>query len=338
MIDKRNLRSFIVFLFAAAILMIFLKFFYSLWSPGKDITDGRHDLKRNGIWIQHGWLGDDMWFIKNQRKDKILYFRNPEQIQKLATLFQQHNISDIYPHLCPTSMSGEIAGVDLEQTKLFLKTFKNFRVMPWVGGVLGVQAFPEKAEWRRNFADSIRMLLIMHPEFAGIHINIEPCPNDYKEFLTLLEDVRKVMPKGKILSVAAFPPPTLLHPFKDVHWDKDYYHQIAKRSDQIVVMMYNTAIRFEKIYQNLISNWTREVLKWSGDTEVLLGLPAYEDKGVGYHDPSVENLKNSLHGIHAGLNRYNILPKNYQGIALYCEWEMNVEKWHIFENYFQKKK
>lgn len=39
-------------------------------------------------------------------------------------------------------------------------------------------------------------------------------------------------------------------------------------------------------------SWTQEILEWSLDTEVLLGLPAYDDEGVSYHYPEVENLKN----------------------------------------------
>jgi hypothetical protein len=63
-------------------------------------------------------------------------------------------------------------------------------------------------------------------------------------------------------------------------------------------MMYDTSLRFQKPYQHLMASWTREVLEWSGTTDVLLGLPAYDDPGVKYHYPHVENLKNSLLGIH----------------------------------------
>jgi hypothetical protein len=31
---------------------------YAIWEPGERVIDGRHDLRSNGIWIQHGWLGD----------------------------------------------------------------------------------------------------------------------------------------------------------------------------------------------------------------------------------------------------------------------------------------
>jgi len=262
------------------------------------------------------------------------HFRNPHQIRSLASLLRQHHITDVFPHLCPTSSSGKIPPVDPHQTGLFLGIFDSFRVIPWVGGALGVHAFPENPEWRRCFAGSIQTLMLAYPKFSGVHINIEPCPSGNKSFLMLLDDVRKVLPKGKILSVAAYPPPTRWHPFTDVHWDRAYYIQVAQRSDQIVVMMYDTAIRSGKVYQCLLSAWTREVLDWSKGTEVLLGLPAYRDEGVAYHIPRVENLENALLGAHSGLSHYRILPENYQGVAVYCEWEMDEEKWKILRTRF----
>jgi hypothetical protein len=110
--------------------------------------------------------------------------------------------------------------------------------------------------------------------------------------------------------------------------------EVAQRFGQIVVVMYDTAIRFEKIYQNFMAAWTREVFEWSNGTEVLLGLPAHKDGGVSYHIPRVENLKNALLGIHSGLGQYEVLPKNCQGVALYCEWEMDQEKWEILRTWF----
>ena len=84
-----------------------------------------------------------------------------------------------------------------------------------------------------------------------------------------------------------------------------------------------------------MKSWTREVLDWSGDTPVLLGLPAYDDANSGYHRPDVENLEHSLKGIHAGLSSYDELPENYQGVALYSEWEMDEEEWRLFKKEFR---
>lgn len=39
---------------------------------------------------------------------------------------------------------------------------------------------------------------------------------------------------------------------------------------------------------------THDVPTWYGPNEVLLGVPAYDDAGVGYHDPGTEN---SLHAL-----------------------------------------
>jgi len=83
---------------------------YRLWSPGVLVEDGRFDLGKNGIWLQHGWLGDDGWFNRNKRNPKL--FRHPEKIQKLADRLKRHKITDVFPHLCPCTNEGNIAGAN----------------------------------------------------------------------------------------------------------------------------------------------------------------------------------------------------------------------------------
>jgi hypothetical protein len=83
-----------------------------------------------------------------------------------------------------------------------------------------------------------------------------------------------------------------------------------------------------------VRDWTREVLAWSAGTSVLLGLPAYDDRGVGYHDPDVENLADALLGVHDGLASLPELPASYQGVALYSEWEMSDDEWATLRQRF----
>ncbi|MCA9428171.1 MAG: hypothetical protein KC994_24035, partial [Candidatus Omnitrophica bacterium] len=118
---------------------------YLLWSPGKTVRDGRHDLRSNGIWLQHGWLGDDQWFKRNQ-KDKAL-FRDEKRIKELAHTLTSHGVKYVFPHLCPCNISGSIASVDPVQTERFLDCFENFQVVPWIGGVLEVHCSPESPQW-----------------------------------------------------------------------------------------------------------------------------------------------------------------------------------------------
>ena len=85
-----------------------------------------------------------------------------------------------------------------------------------------------------------------------------------------------------------------------------------------------------------MANWTHEVLAWSEGKPVLLGVPTYVDPGVEYHHPEVENLANALLGVHRGLSRQS-LPANYQGVAIYCDWETSDQEWAYFAGHFLNK-
>jgi hypothetical protein len=84
-----------------------------------------------------------------------------------------------------------------------------------------------------------------------------------------------------------------------------------------------------------MADWTVEVLAWSEGKPVLLGVPTYDDAGVGYHDPKVENLTNALLGIHRGLSR-SVVATNYQGVAIYCDWETSEAEWNYLGQHFLK--
>ena len=206
--------------------------------------------------------------------------------------------------------------------------------MPWVGGVLGDSARPDASTWRAGFVRSVSNLLREHPRLAGVQVNIEPMPSGNQDFLLLLAELRAAMPSGKVLSVAAYPPPTRWQPAPEVHWSEDYFRAVAKEADQLAVMMYDTSIRLAKPYEHVMSAWTSEVLLWAGNKPVLLGVPTYDDAGVGYHHRDVENLEHALRGVHARLAGYGRLPANYQGVAIYCEWEMDDAEWTYWRKYF----
>ncbi len=304
-----------------------------LWSPGLDVRDGRHDLGHNGIWLGHGWLGGDDWFVRNGKTNEIARFRDPTRIRELAGRLRRYHITDVFPHLCPAEPDGRLPSVDAEQVDRFLDAFEGFRVIPWIGGPNGSSARLHKAQWRAAFATNVQSLIADHPRLAGVQINVEPLTSGDTNFLQLLDELRIALPKEKFLSVAAYPPPTWWHPYEDVHWDEPYFREVARRSDQLAVMMYDAAQRIPKTYQRLMADWTREVLAWSEDKPVLLGVPTYEDADVGYHNPKIENITNALLGIHRGLSRH-ALPTNYQGVAIYCEWETSEAEWKYFQEHF----
>ncbi|MBI4832560.1 MAG: glycoside hydrolase family 18 protein [Candidatus Lindowbacteria bacterium] len=279
--SKRLLRPFWGMLSAAVFLLILLLVGYRVWQPGEDIRDGRNDRLRNGIWLQHGWLGDDSWFSRNAKENQISNFRNRKNIESLAASLRSHHIQYIFPHMAPTSVDGDLSFIDSEQARQFFGVLQEFQVMPWVGGIEGKQVFLKKSVWRENFAKSIGKFLREYPSAAGIHLNIEPMRSGNPEFLALLEEVRRNVPEGKTLAVAAYPPSTFLHPYPDVHWSKRYYRDVAARCDLLAVMMYDTALPNKKLYRNLMADWTRKTIGWSKGAKVLLGLPTYHDADSG---------------------------------------------------------
>jgi hypothetical protein len=308
---------------------------YLLWSPGLDVRDGRHDRGRNGIWISHGWLAGNQWFIQSGKTNELAKYHDPDRIRQLAEKLRRNHITDVFPHLCPAEPDGKLPAINDAQVGQFLDAFDGMRVMPWIGGPNGSNARLNRPEWRRVFIANVQNLLVAHPRLAGVQVNVEPLTSGDTNFLKFLEELRVALPKGKLLSVAAYPPPTRWQPSEDVHWDEAYYHEVARRSDQLAVMMYDVGQRVPKEYQYLMAAWTAEVLRWSEGKPVLLGVPTYNDAGVGYHKPEVENLQNALLGIHRGLSR-TALPDNYQGVAIYCEWETKERDWQYFHDHFLK--
>jgi hypothetical protein len=312
-----------------ALILVLPLLAWFLWNPGRDVHDGRHDRGTNAIWMQHGWLADDAWLARNGKKPAA--FRDRDVIAQTAEFLKAHHFRFVYPHLCPAQANGSIAPCDSVQVERFLDGFAGFQVLPWVGGVRGGSARVADPAWRAQFGVSCATVLREHPRLAGIHVNIEPLPSGDPDFLALLAELRQSLPAGKTLSVAAYPPPTRWQPVKEVHWDEHYARAVAGRVDQVVVMMYDTGLHSSKLYEQLMKDWTREILAWYAPTQVLLGVPAYDDPGVSYHDRATENLEHAFRGIHAGLG---VMPENYAGVSIYSEWEMGPEDWETLDGKF----
>ncbi len=281
----------------------------------------------NGIWLQHGWLGADDWFDRYNKDELRKQLRSDRAVRELADRLRGAGIDWIFPHLAPVTPAGLLPGIDEAQARRFLRETRGMKVVPWIGGVVGKQVFVNDPEWQRNFIRSVVSLLESWPQFAGVHLNIEPWPSGNPALTDLLRELKTALPDGRILSIAAYPPPTLWQPAMDIHWDREYYRTVSKIADQVVVMFYDTGVPFSWLYRRLVASWTEEVLSWQTDAAILLGLPAYDDRGTGYHRPGVENLVNGLAAVSAGLAGCTEIPKTYQGIAVYSEWEMDEEEW-----------
>ena len=114
----------------------------------------------------------------------------------------------------------------------------------------------------------------------------------------------------------------------------DPVHSEAEKNNctRLAEVIYDTAIPPEKFHLTLITNRANQLAgaTSSSDCELLLGIPAYDDAGVGYHHTQVENISSALQGISASPRKNSI-----NGIAIYCEWEMNENKWQIWRKFIR---
>ena len=302
------------------ILMIILSVLgYWFWTPGEKALRVEGNFQENGLWLSHGWMGDDRWFIVNKR-DPLKY--DSMAVEKLSITVKSLKIKYVFFHLCPASYQGKIPEISIEKLKLFRKAMPNIKIIAWIGGATETSAKINDTEWIETFCDSAIELLKIS-EIDGVHLNLEPLKSGNVKFLTIL---RKISEKkgGKLLSIAAYPPPTIWQRSDVVHWSLDYYKELSKYVDQFVPMLYDTSIGYEKIYTNLVRQWTKEIIVAIPNSSVLFGIPAYEDQGVGYHLPDVENVNSSVPGVIAGINQSNSNLK--YGIAIYSEWTLDSKE------------
>lgn len=297
------------------VIVVFISI-YAIWFPGDNALKDSKNLQNNGMWIAHGWFGDRLWF-KKYKKDPSDFDESKEYllVQKIENL----RIGYLYPHLCPANAQGKIPEIDLEKLKKFPIKCPSVQIIPWIGGSTDSTVDLGDKNWKITFISSVKDLL-SRDEIDGIHLNIEPLTSGDQDFLGLLSEINKV--KGnKILSIAAYPPPTVFHPHSSVHWDLNYYKSVCALADQVVPMMYDTALNYRKIYTNLVRQWTEEVITVSKDKQVLFGIPAYEDADVGYHNPRVENVFTAIPGIVSGIN--SAADARSFGISIYADWTLD---------------
>ncbi len=298
---------------------------YLLWAPGKLVP--LPGTSANGAWLTHAWWGDDSWFVGTKRRPQD--YRGTSNTSALAARLHRLGISDWYVHACPATADGKLPKLLDEQAALLVEANQGGAVLAWVGGVLGQHCFPSQPQWRHSFAEACGTL-VARTGIAGVQLNIEPCPSFEPGYLELLDDLRAALPDGTRLSIAAYPPPSKLHPFPEVHWSREFYRAVSTRSDDLCVMAYDTAIKLRKPYTWLLRRWTGQALAWSS-CPVRIGLPAYEDAGIGYHYPEVENLDNALAGLAAALTADT--PANYAGWAVYSEWTLDHDEEEMLRRY-----
>ncbi|MBI5379950.1 MAG: hypothetical protein HZA23_07350 [Nitrospirae bacterium] len=305
---------------------------YLASDTGPNPSSVSHNRQRNGIWLQHAW------------------FSEPQTAQRLAELgsqLREHGMRDLYLHVGPLNEDGGIPPYPPEVARTFLggirEAVPGVRVFAWLGGI-PVGSPRGKVDLQdetvtQAIADRARELTTLG--FDGVHLNIEPIEDGDPAFLALLERVKGALGEGKLLSVAAmkWKPFNLPHPwFRKWFWISAYFRDVGRTADQVVVMAYDTAIPFRRLYAWFVKQQTIQVTRAldeesaSGGAprcEVLIGLPTY-DRATRVYDPEVENLEQGIRGVIAGLEDERSAREVFAGIAIYAHWVTDEQEWAVY--------
>ncbi|HST89186.1 MAG TPA: glycosyl hydrolase family 18 protein [Ktedonobacterales bacterium] len=323
----------------ALLLLVLVALGFGYWRLSKTVTDfpGAHfNTGKNAVWLEHAWAGQP---------------HSAAEFDQLANRLGREQITYVFAHVGPLESDGAIpadrapdAGVLAAQLHTRLP---NLKILAWIGQVEIAGGYP--ADESVDLADSSVRAGIVHTAahfvndlgYDGVHYDIEPIVNNNNHFLDLLDETHAALPAGAIVSVSAqkwAPNATvasLIHDIgrADAWWTSFYYAAVAKHADQIVAMLYNTAMPTASAYQLAVKQETANILEAARSPnrppEVLIGLPTYPGNGFWYHD-TAENMRTGLNGVIAGLNS-DTETAPFTGVAIYRYALTSDSDWSTYE-------
>jgi len=259
-----------------------------------------------------------------------------EEITTLANMLTQQQIRYVFAYASYLKPDGRFNPTYTYAAE-FVRTLKaakpDLDVQAWIGLPL-VHVDLSNAAVRKKI---VQFCVDLAQEgFDGIHLDPEPVFSNDMNVLALLDEVRDALGPEFTLSIATrriWPIfPNVRWPIVgQVAWHASYYHQVASRVDQIVVMTYDSAMPLACLYRQWVRFQVIEITSAVGDTDVQLffGVPTSEER-TWTHWPNAENMRNGLQGLISGLNDAATQPANVVGVAVYPHWETDETEWAVY--------
>ncbi len=286
----------------------------------------------NAVWAQHQWVGE---------------LHTTQEYDNLANLLKREQIGYLFPHVGPLNGDGTIP-VDLyPNAATFVREMKarlpDLNILAWMGQVEKDGGGPldiSNAQTRANITAET-LLFTRDLGFDGIHYDIEPVHNLDPDFIDLLDETRATIGPDNILSISApkWAPAARVIPFVQAAsgrlsawWTTYYFLTVSSHIDQLVIMMYNTALPTASLYETFVKQETAHILDANNlarhPAQVLIGIPTYHDNGPGFHD-TAENMLSGLRGVTAGLNSSED-TSHFGGVAIYPLWLTTQSDWQTY--------
>lgn len=323
----------------ALIALLVVALGVAFWRLGATVTNypGAHFNKgHNAIWLEHTWAGQ-------QHSD--------DEYDQLAARLDREQVGYVFAHVGPLDSDGTIPSdraPDAADLVAALHTrLPHVRVLAWIGQVEVAGGYPadqsvnlDDSTVRRQIAQTAATV-VADDGFDGVHYDIEPIVNNNPRFIDLLEETQARLPAGAMLSVVGQKWAPNAHVADllrgvgrgDAWWTSYYYAAVAAHVDQIVAMLYNTAMPTQGAYELAMQQETEHILEAARSArqppEVLIGLPTYAGNGFWFH-ATAENMESGLHGVITGLNS-NRDTSAFTGVAIYRFATTSDADWREYE-------
>jgi hypothetical protein len=294
-----------------------------------DPADGTHTRDRDALWLGHAW-------VDGRKKDA--------DVTALAGRLRGTGIRDLYVHSGPLEHDGTLPKPAYPRARWFIdavhERIPGVRVQAFLGDVLAsdsseglVLADPDT---RAAVVRSARQVL--DTGYEGVHLDLEPMPSGDRDFLALLDAVRReTRSRDARLSVAAHQ----IDPLPGLHrvfglftehpkwWSQEFFGRVARRVDQIAVMTYDTAQPLEGTYGGYVAQQTSLALEVTPPTtDLLMGLPFYWESNFD-HWGHAETVPAAVRGVRLGLSRTDPDRSRF-GVALYIDFAATEADWRAY--------
>ncbi|MFI8890797.1 hypothetical protein [Streptomyces paradoxus] len=295
-----------------------------------DPADGTRTRDRDALWLGHAW-------VDGRKKDA--------DVTALARRLKDTGIRDLYVHSGPLEHDGTLPKSVYPKARWFIEAVHDkipgVRVQAFLGDVLADEdsegMLLADPDTRSAVVRSARQVL--DTGYEGIHLDLEPMPSDDRDFLTLLDALRReTRSRDAQLSVAAhqIDPLPALHTVFGLFtehpkwWSQEFFGQVARRVDQIAVMSYDTAQPLESTYGGYVAQQTSLALEVTPpSTDLLMGLPFYYESNFT-HWGHAETVPAAVRGVRLGLSRTDADRANF-GVALYIDFAATEADWRAYK-------
>jgi hypothetical protein len=315
----------ILYRIPAIILLLFalLAADYFLYPRFSKIGGRSFNTGQNASWL------NDSWYLGNAK----------ESPKHLIHQLAQHQIRDAYFHVRYIKKDGTLrfhdAAAARDLTDTMHQNAPDIKSIAWIyigneRGLTGVDI--GNIQVRKTIVRQI-IWLIEKCGFDGVQLDYEICPDGDTNFLVLLTEIRKALPKDKLLSVAT--PMCLLPPLRKFGWSEKYFSQMAAKCDQMAVMCYDSGVYWPRLYVWLVRQQairvTRAAAKGNPQCSVVLGIPTYEKGGFSHH-AYAENIRMALKGVREGLANPNAKVSAFQGVAIFADYTTDKDEWKTYRD------